>query len=149
MRILVVFALTLSLFLCGAYATFAHPWTHGLRIAHQSFSLTDVDVQGTVSREIDSLDESAFAGRLAADDDRTALNEFTSTIAQQARAEKWQSFVIEVWVGGQSAPAGYYVRYSATEPSGMPVEGGGLIATDRSTTKAIAADVDSAVRTQE
>jgi hypothetical protein len=142
MRLLAVCALTLSLFLCGAYAAFAHPWMHGLRIAHQSFSATDVDVQETVGHEIDSLDKVAFAGHLSPGDDRTALNEFISTIAQQARAEKWQSFAIEVWVGGRSAPAGYYVRYSATEPGGVPVEGGGLIATDKSAAKSIAIDVE-------
>ena len=140
MRILTFVTAIVTLFLAATVFSFGRSSMHGLKVAHQAFDLNGSNVQPAIDRAIESLDSTTFKGHLSAADDRIALNEFISTIASQAQNEKWNTFAVEVWVGGKTTPAGYYVRYSATGPNGLPIEGGGLIATDKAAAKLLQGD---------
>lgn len=71
-----------------------------------------------------------------------SLREFTETATLQATRERWRDISVQLWAGGIRATAGYFVKVSAIDASGDPVELGAFIAVDEPQVAAIMQDAD-------
>ncbi len=114
---------------------------HGVRLFHQVFQLSQGDARiESVERDLRSLDQTAFGGRTSARADETDLGEFLQTLASDASAQNWESLKLDVWVGGEASPAGYFFRYEGRDADGKAVSGEAFITTDRTVVKADVVD---------
>ena len=96
-----------------------------VRVFHRTIGLTQNDL-----RDPDSVGAAVrqFAGSLyglgaASSSPSIPLSQFTGTVGEQARRGKWMSLVLDVWVGGDRSPAGYYFRYQGRSAVGDQVRG--------------------------
>ena len=108
-----------------------------LQVFHKSFALRDGDVDAvTLSQDVREFGSAAFGGHSSLSNEETQLNEFLATVSYQITTERWKSITVDVWVGGEGAPAGYYFRYKSVDANGKPLAGEAFIATDHAFVRA-------------
>jgi len=105
---------------------------HELKVIHKTIHLTHNDLtRGVVlDHQVKSLAASQFHISSAAIDNELVVRQFIATVSQQAIHEGWNSLLIDVWVGGETSPAGYFFRYKATDSTGSKIQGGAFVVTD-------------------
>lgn len=96
-----------------------------VRVFHQTIGLTQNDLRDpdAVGAAVRQFSGSVYGLSTSHTSLRIPLSQFTSTVGGQAQRENWVSLVLEVWVGGDGSPAGYYVRYQGRSAAGDPVRG--------------------------
>lgn len=101
----------------------------GVQIFHRTVGLTQTDLQDqdAVGAAIDQFAGSIYGPGVRAGS-RIPLSQFAGSVGAQARRETWVSLVLDVWMGGQGSPAGYYVRYRGRTASGGLVSGESFLA---------------------
>ncbi len=110
-----------------------------VRVVHRTIGLSQNDL-----RDPDSVGAAVrqFAGSVydlgaAPSSPSIPLSEFTGTMGQQARREKWVSLVLDVWVGGDGTPVGYYFRYEGRSAAGDLVRGESFLTSPDGPAKAL------------
>ena len=102
----------------------------GVRIFHRTVGLTQTDLhdQDAVGAALDQFAASVYGpGGLRASP-RIPVSQFAGSVGTQARREAWTSLVLDVWMGGEKSPAGYYIRYRGRTASGSLVSGESFLA---------------------
>jgi hypothetical protein len=101
-----------------------------VRIFHQTVGLTQTDLRDpdAVGAAINQFADSVYGPRDVHAASPIPLAQFTGSVGAQARRETWASLVLDVWMGGDGSPAGYYVRYRGRTASGGLVDGESFLA---------------------
>lgn len=95
-----------------------------VRIFHWTIGFTESDLHDpdAISAAVSQVAGSVFGGA-AHTSPRIPLSQFTGTVAGQAQREAWVSLVLDVWIGGDGPPAGYYFRYQGRNAAGELARG--------------------------
>lgn len=101
-----------------------------VRIFHETVGLTQIDLRDpdAVGAAINQFTGSMYGPRGQHGSSRIPLAQFTGSVGAQARRETWVFLVLDVWMGGDGSPAGYYVRYRGRTASGGLVDGESFLA---------------------
>ena len=96
-----------------------------VRVFHRTIGLTqndlrDPDAVGAAVKEFAGF---VFGASGAHASTGIPLSQFSGMMGAQAQRENWVSLVLEVWMGGDVSPAGYYVRYQGRSAAGDLVQG--------------------------
>jgi len=96
-----------------------------VRVFHRTIGLTQNDLRDpdAVGAAVKQFAGSVFGVNDAHTSAGIPLSQFSGAMGAQAQQEKWVSLVLEVWIGGNASPAGYYVRYQGRSAAGDLVEG--------------------------
>lgn len=97
----------------------------GVRVFHQTIGLTQNDLRDpdAVGAAVKQFAGSVFGSGITRTSSDIPLSQFSGAMGAQAQRENWVSLVLEVWMGGDAAPAGYYVRYQGRSAAGDLVQG--------------------------
>lgn len=96
-----------------------------VRVFHRTIGLTQNDLRDpdSVGAAVRQFAGSVYGLGAAPSSPSIPLSQFTGTVGEQARWENWVSLVLDVWVGGDGSPVGYYFRYEGRSAAGDLVRG--------------------------
>jgi hypothetical protein len=96
-----------------------------VRVFHRTIALTQDDLRDpdAVGAAVKQFASSVFGGSDTHASAGIPLSQFSGAMGAQALREKWVSLVLEVWMGGNASPAGYYFRFQGRNAGGDPVQG--------------------------
>jgi hypothetical protein len=95
------------------------------RVFHRTIGFTQNDLRDpdAIGAAVNQFAGSVFGWTAARASPRIPLSQFTGTVATQAQRETWVSLVLDVWMGGDGSPAGYYFRYLGRTAAGELARG--------------------------
>ncbi len=100
------------------------------RVFHRTIGLTHSDLRDPdgIGAAVGEFAASVYGLGAVPPSPDIPLSQFAGTVGEQARRENWASLVLDVWVGGEGSPAGYYVRYQGHAADGDVVRGESFLA---------------------